>query len=165
MSSPASPDGPTDPPATVKFLGVPIATYLALQEWNDALVRECGLIAALGPGHSDLPTRLVDLAGLLSERFAAESEGFRDAVAAAESRGSEVVDLVGTWRQPTAGSIRAAEAFLEMMEELDGFCQTDVLLTEAPPPDVIGLRRWFVVEMRAQLRDGATPHPYPAEAD
>jgi hypothetical protein len=165
VSLPVPPDAPTDSPATVQFLGVPVATYLALQEWNDALVRECGLIAALGPGHSNLPSRLVDLAGLLSERFAAESEGFRDTVSAAETRGSEVVDLVGTWRPPTAGSIKAAEDFLAMMEELDGFCQTDDLLTEAPPADVIGLRRWFVVEMVAQLRDGATPHRFPAEAD
>ncbi len=165
MSLPASPDAPTSDVRTVQFLGVPIATYLALQEWNDALVRECGQIAALGPGHSHLPPRLVDLAGLLSERFAEESEAYRDTVAAARSRGSDVVDLVGTWHQPTGASIEAAEAFLAMMEELDGFCQTDVLLTEAPPLDVVRLRRWFVVEMRDQLRHGATPHRFPAETD
>jgi hypothetical protein len=165
VSQPASPGAPTDAVRTVQFLGVPIATYLALQEWNDALVRECGQIAALGPGHSDLPPRLVDLAGLLSERFAEESEAFRHTVAAAQSKGSELVDLVGTWHQPTAASIEAAEAFLAMMEELDEFCQTDVLLTEAPPLDVVRLRRWFVVEMGAQLRHGAMPHPFPAEAD
>ncbi|MDQ1429360.1 MAG: hypothetical protein QOK39_2836 [Acidimicrobiaceae bacterium] len=164
MSLPASPDAPTEAVRTVQFLGVPIATYLALQEWNDALVRECGQIAALGPGHSGLPPRLVDLAGLLSERFAEESEAYRDTVAAAQSKGSEVVDLIGTWHQPTA-SIEAAEAYLAMMEELDGFCRTDVLLTEAPPLDVIVLRRWFVVEMRDQLRHGAMPHRFPAGAD
>jgi len=164
VSLPA-PDASADAARTVQFLGVPIATYLALQEWNDALMRECGQIAALGPGHSDLSPRLVDLAGLLSDRFAEQSEAFRDTVAAAPNKGSEVVDLVGTWHQPTAASIEAADAFLALMEQLDGFCQTDVLLTEAPPLDVVRLRRWFVVEMGVQLRHGAVPHPFPAEAD
>jgi hypothetical protein len=55
----------------VRFLGVPVDAYLKLQEWNDAIVRECELIAALQPTPPGLPPRLLELAVCLPERFAA----------------------------------------------------------------------------------------------
>jgi len=139
-----------------------VDAYLALQEWNDAVIRECELIAALGPGRSDLSPRLLDLAARLSGVFAAASDGFRESVAGAANGGVSTIDLLGSWREPAEPSVAAAAAFLAMMEELDAFCRTDGLLTEPPTAVVVRLRRWFVEEMRAQLLEGAPPHPFRA---
>ena len=40
---------------------------------------------------------------------------------------------------------------LELLERADALCRAGVLLTPEPPPEVKGLRRWFVEEMVAQL--------------
>lgn len=144
----------------VRFLGVPIDAYLALQEWNDGVVRECELIAALEPPPADMPPRLLELAIRLSGRFATEREGYRDVVAEARTEGITHVELDGSWPQPSAASVQAAGAFLAMMEELDGYCRTGILLTEPPDRVVVELRRWFVTEMRAQILLGEAPIPF-----
>jgi hypothetical protein len=159
-SAPDAPDNTAGGQVSVEFLAVPVDAYLALQEWNDAVIRECELIAALGPGRSDLSPRLLDLAARLSSRFAVDSDGYRESVSEALGRGAPSVDLLGVWHEPTAPSLAAAEAFLAMMEELDGFCRSDTLLTEPPDTVVVRLRRWFVEEMRSQLLDHAPPHPF-----
>jgi hypothetical protein len=146
--------------SVVRFLGVPIDAYLALQEWNDAVVRECELIAALEPAPADMPARLLELAVRLSGRFAAAREGYRDVVAEARAEGITSVDLDGSWPQPSEASVEAAGAFLDMMEELDGYCRTGILLTEPPDPAVVDLRRWFVTEMRAQVLRNEAPTPF-----
>ncbi len=144
----------------VRFLGVPVATYLALQEWNDAVVRECQLIAALEAAPEHLPPRLLELAVVLSERFASEREGFRDVLARAREDGATTVDLEESWPSPSEPAVAAANAFLAMMEELDDFSRTDLLLSHAPDPGVVRLRGWFVTEMQAQLLEHADPTPY-----
>jgi hypothetical protein len=144
----------------VRFLGVPIDAYLALQEWNDGVVRECELIAALEPPPADMPPRLLELAIRLSGRFATEREGYRDVVAEARTEGITHVELDGSWPQPSAASVQAAGAFLAMMEELDGYCRSGILLTEPPDRVVVELRRWFVTEMRAQILLGEAPIPF-----
>ncbi|MDQ1393474.1 MAG: hypothetical protein QOF30_2451 [Acidimicrobiaceae bacterium] len=152
-------------PAVVHFLGVPIDAYLALQEWNDAVVRECELIAALEPAPADMPARLLELAIRLSGRFAAAREGYREVVAEARAGGTTHVELEGRWPQPSEASVEAAVAFLAMMEELDDYCRIGVLLTEPPMPVVADLRRWFVTEMRAQVLLGDAPTPFRESGD
>jgi hypothetical protein len=141
----------------VRFLGVPVAAYLNLQEWIDAVIRECELIAALEQTPPHLPARLLELAAHLSERFAIEQESFRETMAQACTAGLKVVDLEDRVLRPREEAVQAADAFLAMMEELDEFCRTDILLSEPPDPVVVDLRRWFVTEMRDQLIAGATP--------
>lgn len=143
----------------VRFLEVPVDTYLALQEWNDAVVRECELIAALD-SPPDLPTRLLELAVDLSDHFARQSEIYRDLVAHARAEGTAVVELEQDPPEPVQPGVAAAEAFLAMMEELDAFCHTNLLLTEPSTPDVARLRRWFVTELRAQSVDRQAPTPF-----
>jgi hypothetical protein len=148
--------------SVVRFLGVPVDAYLSLQEWNDAVIRECELITALEPTPSYVPTRLLELAMRLTERFAAEQESFRDTMAKAQAEGLTVVDLDDRWPVASEEAVTAADAFLAMMEELDEYCRSDILLSEPPDPVVVSLRRWFVTEMRDQLLDGATPIPFRA---
>jgi hypothetical protein len=150
---------------TVRFVAVPVDAYLALQEWNDAINRECELISALGPGRSDLPPRLVDLAASLSGRFARDMEGFRETVNQARSEGRSMVDLDGGWPVPVTPAVEAAQSFLAAMEELDRYCGTDSLLTAPPEPVVVLMRRWFVTEMRAQLLAGAAPTAFGQPGD
>ncbi len=155
---------PDDYGIRVRFLEVPVDTYLALQEWNDAVVRECELIAALD-SPPDLPARLLELAVRLSDHFARQSESYRDVVAHAHAEGASLVELEERWPEPVDAAVAAADAYLTMMEELDGFCLTDLLLAEPAAPDVVRLRRWFVTEMRAQLVDHQHPTPFDQAAD
>jgi hypothetical protein len=156
----AAPREPVAETRMVRFCAVPVGVYLALQEWNDAVVRECELIAALEPVPTDLPARLLELAVRLSGRFASERENFREVTAQARADGASTVDLDERWPATGAAAVAAADAFLAMMEELDEFCRTDILLAEPPDPDVVRLRRWFVTEMRSQLLDEAAPLPF-----
>lgn len=145
---------------SVRFLAVPVDTYLSLQQWNDAVVRECELIAALDPSTTHVPPRLLELAVHLSGRFAAEREGYRDVMGQARAEGSRTVDLDGHFPAPVEASLKAAESFLTIMEEIDGFCRRHILLSEAPAEMVVRLRRWFVTESRAQLLEHAAPSPF-----
>lgn len=155
----SQPDERDESGIRVRFLEVPVDTYLALQEWNDAVVRECELIAALD-SPPDLPARLLELAVDLSDHFARQSESYRDVVAHARAEGTPIVELEQAPPHPVEAGVAAADAFLAMMEELDAFCHTDLLLTEPAAPDVARLRRWFVTELRAQSLDRQPPTPF-----
>ncbi len=143
---------------TVRFLQVPVDAYLALQEHNDGVFRECALLAGLDPATSSVPSDLLHLAWRLNEQFAGASNDYRDVMAAAQARGELSTDLDQTCDPALAAeAVKAAESFLTMMEELDRFCRNQVLLAEPPSEAVVALRRWFVTEMRSQLIDGRPP--------
>jgi hypothetical protein len=167
-STPASPPerGRTDGPKAgaaagahrVRYLDVPVADYLAMQEHNDALFRELQLIRIRmhtqgGEGAAD-PPRLISLVDRLLAQFRSQSDALRDEVAAAQARGAETVDL------ETAGfpaAVPAARAYVDLLEEADEFCRSGELLVPPPPERVRWLRRWFLEQMAAQLLDGAPP--------
>jgi PAS domain S-box-containing protein len=144
--------GPPDLTAgarTVRFPGVPVDGYLALQAHNDALFRELELISieleAGGSGRVAPP--LADLVGQLYSRFRGQRDSHRDAVAAALARGDRTVDLETT---ATAAGVRAAWSYLELLQRADELCRAGVLLTPEPSVEVKALRRWFVERMAAQ---------------
>jgi anti-sigma regulatory factor (Ser/Thr protein kinase) len=157
---------PSPPPASVpggrrvRFPGVPVDGYLELQAHNDALFRELELVSIeLEAGHdADAPSPLADLVDQLYRRFRGQRDGYRDVVAAAKARGEPTVDLETRVGPDSAGPARS---YLELLEQADELCRSGLLLTPEPPEHVKVLRRWFVEEMVAQLRDGATPTPPP----
>lgn len=155
-----APSPQADTSRVVRFLGVPVDAYLGLQEWNDAVIRECQLIAAVDPLPAHIPARLLELALRLSGHFASQRDGYRDVMAQARADGVATVELRSAWPPPSENAVATANAFLAMMEELDGFCRADILLSGPPPPTVVRLRRWFVTEMRAQMLDHAAPIPF-----
>lgn len=147
----------------VRFLGVPVATYLALQEHNDALHRELELVAigqdiipAADPGRR---SRLRALAReLLGPQFRDVRDSYRETVAAASARGQTTVDL--ETRAP-AEAVAVARTYVALLDEIDDYCREGVLLTMPPDPRVTELRHWFVEQSAAQLLHGrpATPPP------
>ena len=134
----------------VRFPGVPVDGYLALQAHNDALFRELELIsielAAGGSGRVAPP--LADLVDQLYARFRGQRDSHRDAVAAAQARGDRTVDLETT---ATPAGVRAAWSYLELLQGADELCRAGVLLTPEPSAEVKALRGWFVERMAAQL--------------
>jgi anti-sigma regulatory factor (Ser/Thr protein kinase) len=134
---------------TVRFLAVPVDGYLALQAHNDALFRELELISIeLETSSARVAPPLAELVGQLYWRFRGERDGYRDVVAAAQTRGEATVDLQTQVPPAAAG---AALGYLELLERADELCRTGVLLTPEPSDEVKDLRRWFVEEMVAQL--------------
>jgi anti-sigma regulatory factor (Ser/Thr protein kinase) len=145
----------------VRFPGVPVDTYLDLQAHNDALFRELELISIeLEAGSARPAAPLAELVDLLYRRFRGQRDSYRDVVAAAKDRGQRTVDLQTSAPPAAAG---AAQSYLELLERADELCRAGLLLTPEPPAAVRELRRWFVEQMVAQLRDGATPTPPPGE--
>jgi hypothetical protein len=142
----------------VRYLDVPVADYLALQEHNDALFRELQLIRirmrTQGAEAASEPPRLVSLVDRLLAQFRRQRDTQRDEVARAQARGARTVDL-DTETSPAA--VPAARAYVDLLEEADEFCRSGELLVPPPPERVRWLRRWFVEQMAAQLLDGAPP--------
>ena len=125
------------------------------------MFRELELISIeLEAGSARTAAPLAELVDQLYRRFRNQRDSYRDVVAAAKARGQPTVDLETTARPDSAGPARS---YLELLEQADELCRSGLLLTPEPPEHVKVLRRWFVEEMVAQLRDGATPTPPPGE--
>jgi hypothetical protein len=143
----------------VRFPRVPVATYLAMQEHNDALYRELELLAIEHdslPGGSR-PSRLRLLAReLLGPEFRGARDAYRDAVAAARSRGQPIVDLQA---RGTPEMVPLARAYVALLDEADRYCEEGVLLTMPPDPAVPDLRHWFAEQFAGQIMDGRPPTP------
>jgi Histidine kinase-like ATPase domain len=142
---------------TVRFPRVPVATYLALQEHNDALYRELELLAieredVAGAGR---PLRLRTLAReLLGPRFRGARDAYRKAVAAAQERGETTVDLQANGSPELVPMVRT---YVALLDEADEYCRDGVLLTMPPDRKVTELRHWFAEQFAAQLEDGRRP--------
>ncbi len=155
-------DGPAAAAASdarrVRYLDVPVADYLALQEHNDALFRELQLIRirmhTQGTEGGSEPPRLISLVDRLLGQFRSQRDTQRDEVARAQARGARTVDI--EIAAPPA-AVPAARAYVDLLEEADEFCRSGELLVPPPPERVRWLRRWFVEQMAAQLLDGAPP--------
>jgi anti-sigma regulatory factor (Ser/Thr protein kinase) len=156
---PAPPDVPLAADSVpVRFLGVPVAAYLRLQEQNDAVLRELELLAftADAAGHVDPSPQLVDVIERSRRYFNVLREGFRGAVLEAASAGAATIDLDGTG---SPSGIRAAEDFVSLLEDVERLADAGELLVSRPDREVARLRRWFVVEMAAQV-EGRPPSAF-----
>jgi hypothetical protein len=147
---------------TVRFPGVPVATYLALQEHNDALYRELELLAIEHDkaAPSRRPPRLRAVTReLLGPRFRGARNAYREAIAAAEANREPTADLES---RASADMLPLARTYVELLDETDAYCRQGLLLSMPPPPEVPALRHWFVDQMAAQLLDGQPPTPPPS---
>lgn len=137
---------------------VPVGIYQALQEQNDAVQREVDLLLiGLSDGiDSPVPDTLLQLCLDLRERFGRPTSAYRSVVAAAASRGDELVDL--EMRMP-AGSTDVGLALVELFEQIEAFAAGGHLLVHEPTAEVRRLRRWFVDELLIQMGGGgASPY-------
>jgi anti-sigma regulatory factor (Ser/Thr protein kinase) len=145
---------------TVRFPGVPVEAYLAMQEHNDALYRELELVAIDSgddPAAAPRPARLATLAReLLGPAFRNALITYREVVAEARERGQKVVDLQADLPER---AVPMARAYVALLDEADDHCRAGVLLTTPPPPQVTALRHWFVEQCAVQLLEGRPPFP------
>jgi hypothetical protein len=145
--------------ASVRFLGVPVQLYLALQQHNDAMLRELAFLTAAGntPEAAELAQRLRSIVRAEHTEVAESRARMRDQVLTALERGETVVDLEDISEPLTAD---ASMHYVDLLDEVDALCREGKLVLVASSPDVQRLRRWFATEMRDQTLHGAAPTPF-----
>ena len=143
-------------PRPIAILGVPVRLYVATQQHNDELLKEFAFIAAGGEPPEGAPGRLVTLAQMVRETFAAPAAESRAQVEAAVARGDEFVDLVLAV-PPAAAPF--AEQLYEHLEEAEQYSESGKLLTLVSTPEVRRFRAWFLEQCLTQLKGGG-PTPW-----
>lgn len=152
--------GPTDEElCTVRLLNFPVQLFAQAREHHDELLREFALLALRPPedrpGHT-VPRRLLDLIDTLGRRYSATGQNTDAARDAAIERGETTMDLSYDLPRSAGAALRHLH---ELMEEADGFCRSEQLLTLAASPLEREFRTWFIQQFVAQL-DGAPPTPW-----
>ena len=157
------PPGP-DGAAVVRFVGVPVALYLRLQEQNDAVLRELELLAfaADHEGDVDPSPELAEVIERSRRYFNVQREGFRRDVGSAAARGEATIDLSAPY---LPAALRPSAEYIELFERAEELAADDQMLVGPADLPVARLRRWFVSEMSRQLLDGAEPRPFSEDED
>lgn len=125
----------------VHLLGVPVTLYRAMQQHDEALLREHTLLT--------LASSVAAPAGAVAQVVVEQlNAGLRDADAA----GEEAADLVGLVGESQA---QASARLLAALEEADELARGGQLLTPPTLPEVRGCRRWWLGEVIAQRGGGA----------
>jgi hypothetical protein len=143
------------PLVTVHLLGVPLKVHARAQQHNDEMTREFQLIVE--QDHQEggtVPTRLLQISTLLSERYRGFTEEQESRMEAAMAAGETQLDEVTFTVPAEVGD--AARQLGDILEEADAYCRTGQLLTLAAPPDVAAYRRWYLDNFIVQCA-GAPP--------
>jgi hypothetical protein len=96
---------------------------------------------------SKVPEDLVRLLHEMRNRFGPPSNVHRRVVEAAAAAGKATVDLQG-WASPAM--VESSEAYVRLLEQIEGYAGSDFLLIARPPEEIVSLRRWFVEQVAAQ---------------
>lgn len=145
---------PADDLAAMSLVGIPVPALVKAQAAYEELFREFRLVLERDPAgnRGAIQQRLIELVDELGTRFsgftAGADETWRDAVAA----GAASVDLHYVLPR-TVG--RFAERYDALLDEAEEFCRAAALLTLAPPPDVVALRKWVLGEFGRQATGGS----------
>ncbi|HTW20259.1 MAG TPA: ATP-binding protein [Mycobacteriales bacterium] len=157
----AAPPGTLGGPAfTVWLRGLPVATYLAVEEHHDALVREFALLLQSGTDHGGgrVAPGLLVLAAKIVEQFGVGNEERRAQVEAARRAGKRTVDVSMLF---PSGSHAQVALMADQLDEADASCRRGELLTPPSTPEVVRFRRWYTDEIVRQLSgQAATSWPY-----
>jgi hypothetical protein len=140
---------------TVRLLGLPVALFLRAREHHDELIREFTLMAIRSNGTA-LPPRLRELVDILGRRFGASTSRADMERDAAIERGDATVDL--TYHVP-ASLADDLIMLTQLMDDADGFCRTETLLTLPRDPSMVAFGHWYNAEFLRQI-DGLPPTPW-----
>ncbi len=175
-AEPLDPPRPADPRTEhpdeaaryeVSLGDVPTSLLVSAKAHVDALIREFALLATgAATSSSGVPE---DLAGLIERavgNFAEARQSIkRQALHAAETNNPRT-------RLSLRLPLEAAEAglaYLQALDEVDGYCRSERMLTLETPPSHRIFRRWYVEELVAGLRRAAKARgltgPDASEAD
>lgn len=134
------------PPVPVVVADVPSRLLLASDDHFSEIVRELRLISAgSGRGARSVIEGTVDEALSL---FAEFREGSRRQAELAVASGREEV-TVRLWLDDHAAG--RLVRFLELLDEIDGWCEREHLLTLSAPAEVSRFRAWFAQQILNQL--------------
>lgn len=143
----------------VRLFGMPVRSWMRLQEHTDALMREYRLMVQQDTSH--LPPELLGLLGKVQAIFPASAvPDLRSGVKAAFDSGEAVADIKAT---VTPSQSDVMISLHELLVRIDVYCRDGLLLTLPLDEDVTILRGWVVQEVRRQL-EGAEPRPYDGPA-
>ena len=131
---------------------VPTDLLLDAKAHIDNLVREFSLAAAGAESGEAVPEHLAYLIETVVHGFADARAAIKRQAVAAAHRGEPRTRL--TLHLP-AGAADAGEAYLEALDEADGYARAARLLTLETPPDHRLFRHWYVESLVAQLRHQA----------
>lgn len=152
--------GPVGAQHAVVLLGYPVDLGLGLQEHYEAVVRECQLLAAPRvPGADPLPSRLLDLATILAERYLTELSQLArpdPRRIAAQSQGLASVDLDFSASDEQLGLL---VGWQRILDDVDEFSARGDLLAPTITPELARLRSWALVEFLRQI-EGQPPRPW-----
>lgn len=138
---------------TVELVGLPIVVHRRAADHSATMRREMALVAASSEW-SATPSRLLELAHELGERYAGFGSESDAVMQDALGRGEATVDL--RYDVP----IDVVDACVELnsiLDEVEEYCRNGELVTLVSAPDVLAYRRWFLDQFIGQLRDGAAP--------
>ena len=145
----------------VRLLGVPLDVHRRSSEHGETLRRELSFVEHAQ--HPDaVPVRLHLLGTSLAERYGALTASQDERLAEALAAGESTVDL--HYELPVEVA-EACDALERLLEELDDFCREGDLLTLVTPPEAVAYRRWFLEEVRAQVREGRPARPWTLPPD
>jgi anti-sigma regulatory factor (Ser/Thr protein kinase) len=139
---------------TVRLIGMPVRVFGRYRLWYEELRRELRLLALNHGEDYPLAKELSEIT-LQVEAERRQAVGI-DRLNAAIAEGLERVDL--EYVVP-AGAGRTMTRLMELLEEVDVFCREQRLLTLAPNPQQLELRRWYLGEFGRQTA-GEAPQPW-----
>lgn len=151
--------GVDDQLATVRLLEVPVPLRFKSLQQGAELVREMQLLTIGLAGGQEVPARLVDLAGRVTEQYGPFTAPQAAELEEAYERGVAVVPEV-VYRVPAA-SADMARHLQDILAEAEEYCRSGKhLLTLATPPDVATYRAWMLGEFERQI-GGEPPISWP----
>ena len=143
----------------VMLIGVPAATYVALNLHVDQLLHELQMATAAGTwsqtAHSGRLHRLI------TRSLHSEAEARASAWAQARQALSGPAARVDIELRVPVSAAAASRQLLELLEEGDDLCSAGELLTLPATSEVKALRRWVSAELWSQLHLGGEPQPCP----
>jgi hypothetical protein len=147
----------------VKFLGVPVQVYLALQAHNDEIFRDLELIRIeaelVGDAEEVVPPSVMEVIRPLTTAFGRPRDNLRERVELAYTTGLTRVDLENDF---PASATQSALDYVTLLERVDELCRKGHILSPPASREVAALRRWFAEEVDRQLTQGRPPTPAPS---
>ena len=144
----------------VRLLNVPTELLVRNMGHLDDLVHELHIVqAGMETGQAELGPRLGTLMSEILEAYSPARDAVRQQVEAARDQRRPVVDIEVELPVEAAGAV---PHLVDLLDQADGMCREQQLLTMAAPPEVAGLRRWVADQVVAQVAREEAPAPFPS---
>lgn len=145
----------------IRLLNLPIGLYRAMEQHNDALLREVALLGLSDNGEAQEGTRPGPGTSVLAARLPLRTPAVEAELDAALQRDETSMDL----RLEVSPEVRdVCAALLVALDEADELARRGGLLIPAALPEIRGCRQWSLGEVIAQI-DGDAPTAWSPPVD